>query len=302
MTHTDINTKGWLARMPAALHPYLLLMRLDRPIGTWLLLLPGWWAIMLAAGGAVSLNASDIQLLVLFGVGAIVMRGAGCVINDIWDRDLDKKVERTQGRPLAAGTISVRAAILFLCALLLLGLTILLQMNIVAVLLGVLSLVLVVTYPLMKRVTWWPQAFLGLTFNFGALIGWAAVTGIVGLPALCLYAAGFFWTLGYDTIYAHQDVEDDMRIGIKSTALRLGQRSRIWIARFYSMSWVLLVLAFVLSGAGLLSLLALAVAGWHLRWQLKHWDIADATSSLAIFRSNRNYGLLVFAATALMFI
>jgi 4-hydroxybenzoate polyprenyltransferase len=302
MTHTDINTKGWIARMPPVLHPYLLLMRLDRPIGTWLLLLPGWWAIMLAAGGALSLNASDLTLLVLFGVGAVVMRGAGCVINDIWDRDLDKKVERTQSRPLAAGTISVRAAILFLCGLLLAGLAILLQMNLMAVLLGVLSLVLVTTYPLMKRITWWPQAFLGLTFNFGALIGWAAVTGVVGLPALCLYASGFFWTLGYDTIYAHQDAEDDMRVGIKSSALRLGQRSRIWIARFYAVSWVLLVLAFVLSDAGLISLLVLAGAGWHLRWQLKSWAIGDAASALAIFRSNRNYGLLVFAATALMFL
>lgn len=302
MTHTDINTKGWVARMPSAVQPYLLLMRLDRPIGTWLLLLPGWWAVMLAAGGAASLNRADFELLVLFGLGAVVMRGAGCVINDLWDRDLDKEVERTRGRPLAAGTVSARAAIIFLAGLLLVGLVILLRMNFVAVMLGVLSLVLVVTYPLMKRVTWWPQAFLGMTFNFGALIGWAAVTGVVGLPALCLYAAGFFWTLGYDTIYAHQDIEDDMRVGIKSSALRLGQRSRIWIARFYAASFVLLVLAFVLSGAGLLSLILLGGAGWHLRWQLKRWTLGDAASALAIFRSNRDYGLLVFAATAVMFL
>lgn len=299
MTHTDINTKGWISRLPAGLRPYALLMRLDRPIGTWLLLLPGWWAIVLAAGGVFALNRDDLWLLVLFGVGAVVMRGAGCVINDLWDRDLDRKVERTKARPLASGAVGTRQALVFLAVLLFIGLVILLQMSLIAVLLGFLSLLFIIAYPAMKRVTWWPQAFLGLTFNFGALIGWAAVTEIVELPALLLYAAGFFWTLGYDTIYAHQDIEDDLRAGIKSTALRLGQRSRIWIARFYIVSWLLLLLAFITGGAGIPGLLVLAGAGAHFRWQLKRWTPEDPASSLAIFRSNRDFGLILLAAAAL---
>lgn len=299
MTHTDINTKGWIARLPKAMRPYALLMRLDRPIGTWLLLLPGWWAVVLSAGGGLELNRADINVLALFALGAIVMRGAGCVINDLWDRKLDRQVERTRARPLASGEVSVRNAIIFLAGLLLIGFLILLQLSLVAILLGILSVGFIVAYPVMKRITWWPQAFLGLTFNFGALIGWAAVTGIVGLPALLLYSAGFFWTLGYDTIYAHQDTEDDMQIGIKSSALRLGQRSKIWIARFYSLSWLLLVMGFVLAGAGFPALLVLGAAGWHFRWQLKTWQLDDPRSSLAIFRSNRDFGLIVFAAALL---
>lgn len=299
MTHTDINTKGWIARLPAAFRPYALLMRLDRPIGTWLLLLPGWWAIALSAGGGFSLNRHDLVLLALFGIGALVMRGAGCVVNDLWDRRLDRLVERTKTRPLASGAVSARRAVLFLFFLLSVGFLILIQLGLTAILLGVLSLGFVAAYPAMKRITWWPQAFLGLTFNFGALIGWAAVTGVVGLPALLLYASGFFWTLGYDTIYAHQDMEDDVQAGIKSTALRLGTRSKIWIARFYCLAWLLLVLSFVTAGAGLPALLVLGAAGWHFRWQLKNWRTEDPSSALSIFRSNRDFGLLVFAAALL---
>ncbi|MGZ9109210.1 MAG: 4-hydroxybenzoate octaprenyltransferase [Micavibrio sp.] len=299
MTHTDINTKGWISRLPSAVRPYALLMRLDRPIGTWLLLLPGWWAIVLAAGGVFALNRSDLWLLALFGVGAVVMRGAGCVINDLWDRNLDQKVERTKARPLASGVLSVRQALIFLVALLFIGLVILLQMSLIAILLGFLSLLFIIAYPVMKRVTWWPQAFLGLTFNFGALIGWAAVTEIVELPALLLYAAGFFWTLGYDTIYAHQDIEDDLRAGIKSTALRFGPRSKIWIARFYIMAWLLLLLAFVIAGSGPLGLIVLVGAGAHFRWQLRRWVPEDPASALAVFRSNRDFGLILLAAAAL---
>lgn len=299
MTHTDIRSDGWIARCPEFVRPYLLLMRLDRPAGTWLLLLPGWWAVMMAAGGIFALNGRDLWLLALFGAGAVVMRGAGCVINDLWDRRLDRHVERTRMRPLASGAVSAAQALAFLTLLLLGGLAILLQMNLVAILLGFLSMGLVIVYPAMKRVTWWPQAFLGLTFNFGALIGWAAVTGALGLPALLLYMAGFFWTLGYDTIYAHQDKEDDARIGIKSSALRLGDRSRTWVARFYAASWLLLLLAFLSNGAGLAGIAVLAGAGWHFHGQMKRWDPGDPASSLSVFRSSRDAGLIILLASAL---
>lgn len=299
MTHTDIQDSGWIVRLPQAFRPYALLMRLDRPIGTWLLLLPGWWAIVMASGGIAAFNLHDVWIFLLFAFGAVIMRGAGCVINDVWDRDLDAQVERTRLRPLASGAVSVRQALLFLGILLLLGLLILLQLNITAILLGLLSMAFVVSYPYMKRITWWPQAFLGLTFNFGALIGWAAVTGTVSLPALLLYACGFFWTLGYDTVYAHQDREDDMRIGIKSTALRLGTASRIWVARFYMVAFLLLVAAFALSGATLIACGILAAAGGHLWWQIRTWAPDDPASSLRIFRANRDFGWIVLVAAAL---
>ena len=227
------------------------------------------------------------------------MRGAGCVINDLWDRDLDAQVERTRGRPLASGAVGVRQALIFLAVLLLFGLLILLQLGVTAIALGVLSLAFIVAYPCMKRITWWPQAFLGLTFNFGALMGWAALTGTVSTAAFVLYAAGFFWTLGYDTIYAHQDREDDMRVGIKSTALRLGAKSRIWVGRFYAIAWISLVAAFTQAGAGNWSCFALGAAGWHLWWQVRRWVPDNPASSLAIFRSSRDFGLLVLLAAAL---
>lgn len=295
MAHTDIHHTGWIAHLPHAVRPFALLMRLDRPIGTWLLLLPGWWAIVLAAGGATHMNKHDWFIFAAFGIGAIIMRGAGCVINDLWDRRLDRAVERTANRPLAAGTVSVPAAFAFLIVLLLCGLGILLQLHFTAIILGFLSAILVALYPAMKRITWWPQAFLGLTFNFGALIGWAAVTGVVGLPALALYAAGFFWTLGYDTIYAHQDKEDDARIGIKSTALLLGEKSRAWVAGFYGACFILLATAIGIT-AGVWGIIALIPAGIHLIRQIRAWNLNSQTSSLAIFRSNRDFGLLVLAA------
>ncbi|AGH97093.1 4-hydroxybenzoate octaprenyltransferase [Micavibrio aeruginosavorus] len=295
MTHTDIRHQGWIAYLPGFVRPYALLMRLDRPIGTWLLLLPGWWAIVLAAGGVPAMNPYDWKLIALFAIGAIVMRGAGCVINDLWDRKLDAQVERTAVRPLASGAVSVPAACVLLGALLGIGLMILLELNITAILLGVLSVAFIVVYPAMKRITWWPQAFLGLTFNFGALMGWAAVTGAVDMAALYLYAAGFFWTLGYDTIYAHQDKEDDARIGIKSTALFLGEKSRIWIAGFYTLTLILLALAI----GSVWGIVTLIPAAMHLAWQVKAWDMNDPASSLKFFRSNRDFGLLVLAAVGL---
>ena len=299
-THTDIKSFGWLARwMSPRLYPYVLLARLDRPIGIWLLLLPGWWAIMLASGGLAAMTVREWALMALFGVGAVVMRAAGCVINDLWDRDLDRQVARTRLRPLAAGTVTAREAALFLGVLLTLGFLILLQMNGVTIVLGFLSLPLIAFYPLMKRITWWPQAFLGLTFNFGALMGWSAVTGLPELPALLLYIGGIFWTLGYDTIYAHQDREDDALAGIKSTALRFGAASRRWVAGFYAAAALCFAAAFIMAAHTGLVLFALAPAGLHLAWQMRRWDPESAESALRIFRSNRDFGLLILLAAAL---
>ncbi len=297
MTHTDINRKGWISYLPQRMQAFAILMRLDRPIGTWLLLLPGWWAIVLASGGITQMNAYDMRLFFLFGIGAVIMRGAGCIINDLWDRDFDRAVERTRSRPLAAGTVSVRAALAFLCLLLFLGLCILLQMGFVAILLGILTLPLIVSYPLMKRVTWWPQFFLGITFNSGALIGWAAVTGAVGLPALLIYLGGILWTLGYDTVYAHQDKDDDALIGVKSTARKFGDGSKTWITGFYAGAFILISAGYLLGGAGWSSLFLL-LAAFQLVWQVRTWNMNDPASSLAIFRSNRDFGLILLLAAA----
>lgn len=268
-------------------------MRLDRPIGTWLLLLPGWWALMLAGGGVRGL---DWQLFVLFGVGAVIMRGAGCVVNDFWDRNLDKMVERTRLRPLAAGTVSRRQAVLFAGLLFGIGFLILLQMSAAAIVLGILTVPLIVAYPLMKRVTWWPQAFLGITFNAGALIGWAAVTNNVPLAAMVLYAGGILWTLGYDTVYAHQDKDDDALIGIRSTARKFGAQSRIWVAGFHAVAWVMIMAAFVIAGAGWASCALLLLAGAQAAWRIYEWDMDNPRSSLITFRSARDFGLLVLLA------
>ncbi|MGQ9371050.1 4-hydroxybenzoate octaprenyltransferase [Azospirillum sp. A39] len=289
---TDIRSGDWIDRYaPTAARPYLRLARLDRPIGTWLLLFPCWWSTALASSGL-----PDWRLLALFAVGAVVMRGAGCTVNDILDRDIDGRVERTRGRPIPSGAVSVRQALAFLVLQLLIGLAVLVQFNAATVALGVLSLVLVFTYPLMKRITWWPQAFLGLTFNWGALVGWTAVRGELDWPALALYAAGIAWTLGYDTIYAHQDKEDDARIGVKSTALRLGDASKMWIYGFYTLTFAGLILAARLAGLGPWGQPLLALAGLHLAWQLATWIPDDQEDCLAKFRSNRWFGWLVLAA------
>ncbi len=298
--HTDIQMHSIVARFPKALRPYAYLARLDRPIGIWLLLLPGLWAILLASGGVFSMNGADMRLVFLFVLGAIVMRSAGCVINDLWDRKLDRQVARTQNRPLASGVLSPRQGLIFLAALLLVGLFILVQMDIVTILLGFLVFPLIVIYPVMKRFTWWPQAFLGITFNFGALMGWSAVTHIVEYPALCLYMAGILWTLGYDTIYAHQDMEDDLFAGIKSTALRFGAQSKKWVIGFYGASAVMLCAAFLFAGVGALSLVFVVPVVAHFSWQIKNWDALSPQSSLKIFKSNRNCGLLILAVISLL--
>lgn len=290
---SDIKSGDWVDRLvPSGIRPYARLARLDRPIGIWLLMFPCWWGAALA-----SPTAPSPWFLILFALGATVMRAAGCVMNDIADRDFDARVARTANRPIASGVISVRQGLAFMAALSLVGLLVLMQFNGFTVLLAAASLILVALYPFAKRVTDWPQAVLGLTFNWGALVGWSAVTGGLDLPALLLYAAGFFWTLGYDTIYAHQDKADDAVIGVRSTALRLGHRTRPWLAGFYSVA-ILLVAAAGGSAGGLgwpfaAGVLAVAL---HFAWQTATLDIEDAKGCLARFRANRHVGLIVFVA------
>ncbi|MCB1532795.1 MAG: 4-hydroxybenzoate octaprenyltransferase [Alphaproteobacteria bacterium] len=297
-THTDIKHNSWLVeKSPAALRPYVLLARLDRPIGIWLLLLPGWWTILLASGGFAFMG-TGWRLLWLFALGAVLMRAAGCTINDLWDRNLDKNVERTRLRPLAFGVVNAKSAFVFLFILLLLSLLILLQMNVLTIALGFTSLPLIALYPLMKRITWWPQAFLGLTFNFGALMGWSAVSGSLGWPPVLIYMAGIFWTLGYDTIYAHQDKEDDMMVGIKSTALKFGHASKRWVGGFYAISWALLCAGVCVFVGNVLAIAMLLPAGAHLATQIVRWDSADPMSTLKTFKANRNYGLMVLLGIA----
>jgi 4-hydroxybenzoate polyprenyltransferase len=289
---SDIPKGGWVDRFaPSMLRPYARLARLDRPIGTWLLLFPCWWGIALATPGW-----PDLWLMAVFAVGAIVMRGAGCTYNDIVDRDFDARVARTADRPIPSGAVSVRQAIAFLFAQLVAGLVILLSLSATAIWLGVLSLALVFTYPLMKRVTWWPQFFLGLAFNWGALMGYAAVADTLAAPSLVLYAAGILWTLGYDTIYAHQDKEDDALIGVKSSALRLGARTRPALFAFYVGAAILIGLAGWLAQLAWPFYLLLAAAAAQLLWQAADVDINDPADCLAKFKSNRLAGWLVLAA------
>ena len=287
--HTDIRTEGWVARLPAAWRPYALLMRLDRPIGSWLLFLPGPWAFAMAAPSW----AEGLRLLVLFGVGSVLMRGAGCVINDLWDRDLDRKVARTAGRPLASGAIRPKQALALLGGLLLVSLLILVQLNGAAMLLGVLSLVPVALYPLAKRFTNWPQVVLGMTFGWAAPMGYAASTGGLDAAGVVLYLAVIVWILGYDTIYAHQDREDDALIGIGSTALRWGERTRPFLAACYAVTVALLLIAGWLGGLSWVFVPALAPAVAMLAWQVKALDINDPALCLRLFKANREVGILV---------
>ncbi len=288
----DIAVGGWLDRYaPAPVRPYARLMRLDRPIGTWLLLWPCWWSLALAAPGW-----PDPWLMALFAVGALVMRGAGCTVNDIADRDIDGRVARTATRPLPSGDVSLTRALVLLGVLLAIGLAILVQLGAVAIWLGIAALPLIGLYPFMKRITWWPQAWLGLTFNWGALIGWAAVTGTVGAPSIALYAAGIAWTLGYDTIYAHQDKEDDALIGVKSSARRLGEATRPWLYAFYCAAVVLIGVAGALAGLAWPFYLGLGLAAAQLAWQAARVDIDAPADCLAKFKSNKGLGLIVFAA------
>ncbi|MEQ9638477.1 MAG: 4-hydroxybenzoate octaprenyltransferase [Alphaproteobacteria bacterium] len=287
---TDIPETGWVARAPAWARPYLRLARLDRPIGTWLLLWPCWWSLALAADGW-----PDPVLLALFGVGALLMRGAGCCWNDIADRDIDGLVERTATRPIPAGELTVRQAVGCMVLLALLAFAILLTFNAFAIAVGVASLATVAIYPFMKRFTWWPQFFLGLAFNWGALLGWAAVRGEIGWPAILLYVGGIFWTLGYDTIYAHQDKEDDALVGIKSSARRLGSETRPALLFFYGAALALFVVAIWLTAPAIWVGPFLAVAGAQLAWQAATVRLDSPASCLGTFRSNNLFGLLLFA-------
>ena len=292
---TDINAAGWVARLPAAWRPYALLARLDRPIGTWLLFLPGLWGILL--GGAAW--PETLRLVLLFGVGALLMRSAGCVVNDMWDRDLDRQVARTAGRPLASGALGLRQAAVFLAALLLAGLSVLLQLNPLAQALGAASLGLVALYPLAKRVTWWPQLAMGFTFGFGAPLGYAAASGHIDAAWCALYAAAVAWDLGFDTIYAHQDREDDALVGIGSTALLLGERTRPFLAGCYAATLGLVGLAAWLAGLSAWCWAGLALPAALFAHQVAALDIHDPAGCLRLFRLNREAGLAVALALLL---
>ncbi len=290
----------WAERwLPVSWRPYARLMRLERPVGWWLLLLPGLWAIVLAAAASSAPWREPLRLAVLFFIGAVAMRGAGCVYNDIVDRDIDARVARTRSRPIPSGQVSLRAAVAFMLALLFVGLLVLLQLPPAARLVAVASLALVAIYPFMKRVTFWPQLFLGLAFNWGALVGWVALRGRLEAPALLLYAGGVFWTLAYDTIYAHQDRQDDILAGVKSTALKLGSRTRPWLAVFFALALALFTVAGYFAGAGFFWYLGLGLAALHAFWQLRTFDMDDAARCLLLFRSNEVFGRIILAGALL---
>ncbi len=293
--HTDIVAGGWIARLPPAWRPYALLARLDRPIGAWLLFLPGLAGILLARAPA----GRSVVLGLLFAGGAVAMRAAGCVVNDIWDRDLDRRVTRTAGRPLASGALSLRAAAIFLALLLAAGLAILLALDPLAQWLGVGSLALVALYPLAKRVTAWPQIVLGFTFGWGAPMGYAAASGRLDAAALALYAAVIAWILGYDTIYAHQDREDDALLGIGSTALVFGGRTRPFLALCYAAMLALLMLAGQLAQLAAWFLAGLALPAALLARQVVALEIDDPAGCLRLFKANREVGVALALALLL---
>jgi 4-hydroxybenzoate polyprenyltransferase len=280
---------------PAALLPYLRLARADRPTGFWLLAIPCFWSVALASR-SIGAEYPDPWLLAFFAIGAIVMRAAGCTYNDIVDKDIDARVARTQGRPLPSGQVSEKAATIFMLVLCLIGLAVLLSFNAATIWLGLAVIPIVAAYPLVKRYSHWPQAVLGLAFNWGALLGYTAVLGRLEWAAAVLYAGAIAWTIGYDTIYAHQDREDDALLGLKSTALRFGRATKAWLAGFYVLAWLGITTAGLLAGAEIVFLLGMGAAGAHLFWQVATLDIDDPENCLRRFRSNRDFGLIVFAA------
>jgi 4-hydroxybenzoate polyprenyltransferase len=306
----DAAEDNWVDRYaPAALRPYLRLSRADRPIGTWLLLLPCWWGLALSMLHDQRAGWFDLWIAVGCAIGAFLMRGAGCTWNDITDREFDGRVERTRSRPIPSGQVSVRAAVTWMCLQALLALCILLTFNKAAIGLGVLALLPVTVYPYAKRFTWWPQVFLGLAFNWGALLAWTAHSGRLEAPAVLLYLAGIAWTLFYDTIYAHQDAEDDALIGIKSTARLFGAQTGSWLRRFLMATVGLMGLAVIFSALPAANALAMVLAlggpwamGWHMAWQLRGLDIENNAKLLQLFRANRDTGMipLIFFAAALL--
>ncbi|MGJ4941697.1 4-hydroxybenzoate octaprenyltransferase [Bradyrhizobium sp. HKCCYLS1011] len=288
-------TGNWVdTTAPQRARPYLRVARYDRPIGSWLLLMPCWWSAALASGIAHDLSRLPLWI-VLFFIGAFVMRGAGCTWNDITDRDLDAMVERTRSRPIPAGQITVKQALAFLVAQALIGLVVLLQFNWFAVATGIASLLIVAVYPFMKRITWWPQVVLGLAFSWGALMGFAVAFARIDLTALLLYAGSISWVIGYDTIYAHQDAEDDALIGIKSTARLFGARTHRALVVFYGLAVALIAAALISAGVHLAAWIGLAAFAVHLAWQIGRLRIADTALCLRVFKSNRDAGLLLFA-------
>jgi 4-hydroxybenzoate polyprenyltransferase len=287
----DSERRGLIGALPRAARPFASLMRLDRPIGAWLLFWPCAWGVALAGMGG-----RGVSLILWLGLGAFAMRSAGCVYNDIIDRDLDARVERTRLRPLASGRVSLKAAWALLAGLIMVGLIVLLQLGRTAQIVSLASVALVAAYPFMKRITWWPQAWLGLVFSWGALVGWAAVEGEVETPALLLYAGSIFWVIGYDTIYALQDKEDDALAGVKSSALALGAKARAGIALFYLLALILWTCAIWSVRAQQLAVAALVPVALHLCWQVSRLRPVDGADALAKFRSNRFAGLLMFLA------
>ena len=290
---------NWVDRLaPPPLRPYLRLARFDRPIGAWLLLMPCWWSAGLAAVAAKAATPSPSHVL-LFFIGAFVMRGCGCTWNDIVDRRIDAQVARTRSRPIPSGQVSLTGAVVFLMLQALIGLAVLLQFNGFAIATGIASLAIVAVYPFFKRITYWPQVVLGLAFSWGALMGWAAAFGRLDPPALLLYSGSIAWVIGYDTIYAHQDREDDALVGLKSTALLFGARTKPILSIFYSAAVILIGLAGWSAGAGVLFAFGLTAFAVHLAWQIWRLDIDDADRCLALFKSNRNAGLILFAGLVL---
>ncbi|WP_299739664.1 4-hydroxybenzoate octaprenyltransferase [uncultured Roseobacter sp.] len=306
----DAVKDNWVdTTAPAWTRPYLRLSRADRPIGTWLLLLPCWWGLTLAMLHDQQASWHDLWIAVGCGFGAWLMRGAGCTWNDITDRDFDGSVDRTRSRPIPSGQVSVRGAVIWMCLQSLLAFGILLTFNLAAIALGILALLPVAIYPFAKRFTWWPQVFLGLAFNWGALLAWTAHSGALEAPAVVLYLAGIAWTLFYDTIYAHQDTEDDALIGIKSTARLFGDKSPAWLRRFLMATVGLMGLAVIFTALPQANVMAMVLVlagpwamGWHMAWQLRGLDIEDSAKLLQLFRANRDTGMipLFFFVAALL--
>lgn len=289
----DAGRDNWVERLlPLSTQPYAQLMRLDRPIGWWLLLLPCWWGLFLAQ---VSLGGGmpNLWFAFLFLVGAIVMRGAGCTLNDIVDRNYDGLVARTKGRPIPSGRVSVKQALVFLVVQCLLGLAVLLQFNFYTIMLAMASLLIVAIYPFMKRITNWPQLVLGLAFNWGALLGWSAVQGSLSWPPVLIYLGGIFWTLAYDTIYAHQDREDDLLIGVKSTAVHFGGSTKGWLGGFFALALISIDAALWLAGVSYIAHMGVVFAALHAGWQIKRLETNNSALCLRLFKSNRDLGLII---------
>jgi len=289
----DAGRDNWVERyLPESAQPYAQLMRLDRPVGWWLLLLPCWWGLFLAqvsSGGGLP----NLWFAFLFLAGAIIMRGAGCTLNDIVDRKFDALVTRTRSRPIPSGRVGVSQALVFLAVQCLIGLGILVQFNLYTIVLGSASLLIIAIYPFMKRITNWPQLVLGLAFNWGALVGWSAVQGSLSWPSIVIYIGGIFWTLAYDTIYAHQDKEDDVLIGVKSTALQFGENTKGWLIGFFFFALLSIDAALWLAGASFIAHMGVAIAALHAAWQIARFETNNSVLCLRLFKSNREFGLVI---------